>query len=68
MWLNNEKKTFIWVTFCTADEKLCEYEKYKNLDKFIQSGIPDSLLKAGTARKQLEYLYSLNISTWSCKS
>ena len=24
-----KKKTFIWVTFYTADEKLCEYEKYK---------------------------------------
>ena len=24
---NNEKKTFIRVSFYTADEKLCEYEK-----------------------------------------
>ena len=39
------KKTFICVSFYTADEKLCEYEKIfgeksKNRDKLIQSGTP----------------------------
>ena len=37
------KKTFIWVNFHTAYEKLCEYENFlgeksKNQDKLIQSG------------------------------
>ena len=39
------KKTFISVSFYTADEKLCEYEKNfgeksKNRDKSIQPGTP----------------------------
>ena len=42
--LNNEK-TFICVSFYTADEKLCEYEKSfgeksQNSDKLNQSGTP----------------------------
>ena len=57
--LNNEK-TFICISFYTADEKLCEYEKSfgeksENPDKLIQSGTPvqhtknrDSPGKTGT--------------------
>ena len=41
----NNEKTFICVSFCTADEKLCKYgnffgEKSKNQDKLIQSRTP----------------------------
>ena len=42
---SNNEKTFIFVIFYTADEKLCECEncfgeKSKNRDKMIQSGTP----------------------------
>ena len=47
------KKTFISVSFYTADEKLCEYEKNfgeksKNRDKSIQPGTPGQHTKTGT--------------------
>ena len=40
---SNNEKTFIFVSFYTTDEKLCEYEKFfgeksKNWDKLIQTG------------------------------
>ena len=45
MIVSNNEKSFICVSFYTADEKLCEYEKLfgekpKNWDKLIQSGTP----------------------------
>ena len=43
---SNNEKTFICISFYTADKKLCEYEKFfgeksKNRDKVIQSGTSD---------------------------
>ena len=45
MIVSNNEKSFICVSFYTADEKLCEYENFfgekpKNRDKLIQSGTP----------------------------
>ena len=58
----NNGKTFICVRFCTADEKLCEYEKIfgekpKSRDKLIQSGTPGQHTETVQAKpEQLEYL------------
>ena len=47
---SNNEKTFICTSFYTADEKLCEYEKFfgekpKNRDNLIQSGTPRQYTK-----------------------
>ena len=46
----NKEKTFICISFNTADKKSCEYEKFfgeksKNRDKLIQSGTPGQRTK-----------------------
>ena len=62
--MSNNEKSFICVSFYTADEKLCEYEKFfgekpKNRDKLIQSGTPEP--KIGTAPKKPGQLECLKI-------
>ena len=63
--IESNEKTFICVSFYTADEKLCKYEQFfgeksKNQDKLIQSGHRDSIPKTRTVSAkpgQLECLY-----------
>ena len=74
MIVSTNEKTFICVSFYTADEKLCEYEtsfggKFKNQDKLIQSGTPgqhtkkrDCLGKARTVGMFACYLFAVSLS------
>ena len=74
MIVSTNEKTFICVSFYTADEKLCEYEtffggKCKNRDKLIQSGTPgqhtknrECLGKARTVVMFACYLFAVSLS------
>ena len=69
---SNNKKTFIYINFYTADKKLCKYEKFlgeksKNRAKLIQSGTPGQHTKnrdcPGKTR-QLECLLKDTLTTY----
>ena len=78
MIVSTNEKTFICVSFYTADEKLCEYEtsfggKFKNQDKLIQSGTPgqhtkkqDCLGKARTVGMFACYLFAMQFIARCC--
>ena len=69
----NNEKTFICVSFYTADEKLCEYENFfgeksKKRCKLIQSGTPGHQTKnrncpskTGTVGMFASFFYFLSL-------